>query len=235
MSGYVSGGVAAGASWPLDNTGATAGTDAITLDVTGDTNLRFVVNHDGSMEWGPGNAVADLTLARSAANLLTLTGRLSVNAGAASQIPLIAKGFASQTANLQEWQNSAGTVVASMNATGGLTTAANDRPITLWIDGSGNSRINSSAGSMKISANGSIIMDAPIIMGDGYNIAVNTSTGTKIGTATTQKLGFFNAAPVVQPAGVADATGGATIDAEARTAINAVISKLETLGLLATV
>lgn len=34
---------------------------------------------------------------------------------------------------------------------------------------------------------------------DGINIAVGTTTGTKIGTATTQKLGFWNTAPIVQP------------------------------------
>jgi len=31
------------------------------------------------------------------------------------------------------------------------------------------------------------------------NITTDTTTGTKIGTATTQKLGFFNATPIVQP------------------------------------
>lgn len=36
---------------------------------------------------------------------------------------------------------------------------------------------------------------------DGVNVAVGTSAGTKIGTATSQKLGFFNAAPVVQQSG----------------------------------
>lgn len=35
---------------------------------------------------------------------------------------------------------------------------------------------------------------------DGVNIAVGTATGTKIGTATTQKLGFFNATPIAQVA-----------------------------------
>ena len=39
---------------------------------------------------------------------------------------------------------------------------------------------------------------------DTKNIALNTSTGTKIGTATSQKLGFWNATPVDQPAAVAD-------------------------------
>ena len=45
---------------------------------------------------------------------------------------------------------------------------------------------------------------------DGANLAVGTTTGTKIGTATTQKLAFFNATPVVQPSAVADLTTTAT-------------------------
>ena len=43
---------------------------------------------------------------------------------------------------------------------------------------------------------------------DASNIILGTTTGTKIGTAATQKLGFFNAVPVVQPAGdIATALG----------------------------
>lgn len=38
-----------------------------------------------------------------------------------------------------------------------------------------------------------------LTLADAVNIVVNTTTGTKIGTATTQKLGFFNAAPAAQP------------------------------------
>jgi hypothetical protein len=34
---------------------------------------------------------------------------------------------------------------------------------------------------------------------DGLNIAFGTTSGTKIGTATTQKIGFWNATPIVQP------------------------------------
>jgi len=36
---------------------------------------------------------------------------------------------------------------------------------------------------------------------DGVNIALGTSTGTKISAATNQKLGLFGVAPVVQPSG----------------------------------
>ncbi len=42
-------------------------------------------------------------------------------------------------------------------------------------------------------------------LADAANIALGTTTGTKIGTATTQKIGFFNATPVVQPSGAAQA------------------------------
>lgn len=38
-----------------------------------------------------------------------------------------------------------------------------------------------------------------IIMADSANIAFNATTGTKIGTATTQKLSFWNATPIAQP------------------------------------
>ena len=42
---------------------------------------------------------------------------------------------------------------------------------------------------------------------DAKNMVFNTTTGTKIGTATSQKLGFWNATPIVQPTtGVASAT-----------------------------
>jgi hypothetical protein len=68
---------------------------------------------------------------------------------------------------------------------------------------------------------------------DGVNLVLGTTTGTKVGTATTQKLGFYNATPVVRPATVADPAGGATQDAEARTAINAIIDRLQELGLIA--
>lgn len=38
-----------------------------------------------------------------------------------------------------------------------------------------------------------------LTIADAKNVVLNTTTGTKIGTATTQKLGFFDATPVVQP------------------------------------
>ncbi len=72
------------------------------------------------------------------------------------------------------------------------------------------------------------------IDGNGRDFILDTTNGTKIGTGTTQKLAFWNATPVVQPTAVADASGGATIDTQARTAINALLARMRTLGLIAT-
>lgn len=69
---------------------------------------------------------------------------------------------------------------------------------------------------------------------DGTNIVFQSTNGTKIGTATTQKLAFYNSTPIVQGAAVADAAGGTTIDAEARTALNALLARIRSLGLIAT-
>lgn len=52
---------------------------------------------------------------------------------------------------------------------------------------------------------------------DAVNIAAGTTTGTKIGTATTQKLGFWNATPIVQPT---TAIAAATFTANSGTAVN---------------
>jgi hypothetical protein len=46
---------------------------------------------------------------------------------------------------------------------------------------------------------GMLTANGSITMGDAKDIVINTSTGTKIGTGTTQKIGFYNATPVVRP------------------------------------
>jgi len=62
------------------------------------------------------------------------------------------------------------------------------------------------------------------------DIVTDTTTGTKIGTATTQKIGFFNKSPVVQPAAVADATDAASVI----TQLNLLLGRMRDLGLIAT-
>jgi hypothetical protein len=70
--------VAGKVSFPLDNTAATATTAQYSTDVTGDSVDRFTVDAAGMQSWGSGSAVADVTLRRSSARTLQLTGLLNV-------------------------------------------------------------------------------------------------------------------------------------------------------------
>lgn len=95
-------------------------------------------------------------------------------------------------------------------------------------------------------ASKAVVLDANgnVTWVDGGDVALGTTTGTKIGTAVSQKLGFFNATPVVQPAdagqgaltnssgGSADGTleaVGATNSGDVSGAINNNFTELHTL------
>lgn len=88
----------------------------------------------------------------------------------------------------------------------------------------------------------SIVIDGPnnkIYLGDG-SVDPTTLTplqgvaaGLKIGSAATDKIGLYGVAPAEQAAAIANVSGGATVDAEARTALNALLARLRTFGLLA--
>ena len=67
-------------------------------------------------------------------------------------------------------------------------------------------------------------------MSDAANIVLNATTGTKIGTGTTQKLGFHNATPVVQAAFIASPAADLT---ELKTAVDALRTLLIDKGLMA--
>lgn len=62
------------------------------------------------------------------------------------------------------------------------------------------------------------------------NLQGDKTTGTKIGVIPSEKLSFWGATPVVQPATVANATDAASAIAR----LNEVIARLKTLGLIAT-
>jgi hypothetical protein len=92
---------------------------------------------------------------------------------------------------------------------------------------------------------GAAAVDGTLTFNDAKDIAFNTTTGTKIGTATNQKLAFYNATPVDQRTGIAD-VDSSTVDGtygaeeaavieDLRTKVNALIQVLEDLGLTATV
>ena len=66
---------------------------------------------------------------------------------------------------------------------------------------------------------------------DGMTLRLGTSTGSKIGTATDQKLGFWGAIPVTQPVANADTSGASLGDLE--TEVNQLKALLRTIGLMA--
>lgn len=80
-----------------------------------------------------------------------------------------------------------------------------------------------------------IYLSQSTILNEGRNLVFGTTTGTKIANGTAQKMAFSNATPVLQPTAVGDVTGGgqfqrsvagSTVDSEARSAINALLSRL---------
>ena len=79
---------------------------------------------------------------------------------------------------------------------------------------------------------------------DGRNIKTGITKGLKIGTAISQKIGFFNVTPVDQPATVSDPTivsiSGSGADANINanfsaleTAVETIIDRLQELGIIA--
>ena len=59
---------------------------------------------------------------------------------------------------------------------------------------------------------------------DGRHIQTGVTTGTKIASTTTQRLGFFGAIPISQPVSPTFPSGGSTIDFQARSSINQIIN-----------
>jgi hypothetical protein len=75
--------------------------------------------------------------------------------------------------------------------------------------------------------------DGSLVFLDDCNMKFLGTNGIIFGTQPTEKMGFWGATPVVRQSHIANPTGGGTTDAEARTAINSILSALETIGFLA--
>lgn len=105
-----------------------AGAAAATVLVarqTGQVANRITILNDGSVSWGDGTNPPDVNLYRGAANVIQTDDELrapkaTLTASAAATVPLIAKGAGSQSASLQEWQDSAGTRLAWVDNVGNL-------------------------------------------------------------------------------------------------------------------
>lgn len=162
---------------------------------TGDTFDRFAQFVSGQMRWGPGNATTDVSLDRIGVGKLSLTANAGLTmpnftAMDYTQFVLTSKlasdilprleiypqgsiWFGPGTDTVPTGGISSTDSAIERNASGGLDFwAANTLPMQLG------------ANNMSLS--------------DGVTVTTGTTNGTKIGTSTTQKLGFFNATPVVR-------------------------------------
>ena len=77
------------------------------------------------------------------------------------------------------------------------------------------------------------IMQRDIEMFDRNNFVFSKKFGTKIGTATTQKISFHGVTPVIQASAISAPSGGATVDVESRSKINEIRTVLSNKGFTA--
>jgi YD repeat-containing protein len=172
-------------------------------DATG--TLALVAGSNGQVLYNSSGANAGLATVTTDGTDVTLTGRFisSLN-GAASAPPGTFTGTwftggTSTTTKPQVLIEPTGTTSTAWNTSGtglGVNAASGFTGNLYDLQLNGTSKYAFGVGALTF--------------GDAVDLAFNTTTGTKIGTATTQKLAFWNAAPVVQPAAVADITTTAT-------------------------
>jgi hypothetical protein len=135
VSDFTSGTVASATSATSANTALTAGTafysttSGVSLTISGSiTNSQVsdfasgtVANISGTVTQAQVSGLASALSGKAglaSANAFTVGGQ-SITSESATVKPLILKGAASQSANLQEWQNSGATALASVSNTGG--------------------------------------------------------------------------------------------------------------------
>lgn len=150
-----------------------AGTDGKTLTISNSGTL------------GGGDA---FVLAIAAAKTLTVSNTLTFTGTDASSVAFGTGGTVLYTAS-------------TIPLTVGSTTIASGTDTRILYDNAG------VLGEYTLTGTGTVVamQTNPTLSGvtitDATNIVLNTTTGTKIGTGTTQKLAFYNSTPVVQQTG----------------------------------
>jgi hypothetical protein len=104
--------------------------------------------------------------------------------------------------------------------TGGVATCTNTA--TVYISAAPTCTVTGGNYSLMIAA-GNVNLGA-------LDIVIDTTTGTKIGTAAAQKLGLWGATPVIQRDHIINADGNL---ADITTKFNTLLGHLETIGVLA--
>jgi hypothetical protein len=205
-----------------------------------------------------GSAVDSLTLSTGSAGQTgaivgtTSNKRMALNAGASGSGFEFdsAGGYVIQAASNANVGLGAGAVMLTIwgsNGNANIGTTFADSGFKLRVEGTlkitGAATLDSTLAVTGASTlTGLLTTNGGITLGDAQNIAFNTTTGTKIGAATTQKLSFWNATPIVQPttavasATVASPGGGSVIktdDTFDGYTLAQVVKALRNAGLLA--
>lgn len=149
-------------------------------------------------------------------------GNVSISGNYATTIPLTIISAASSTGSAQEWITPYGSTGAKIDALGNFTLGEGVN-VNIGVTGG---IVLASGGTTTFQEEGQIIFSS-----GGY-VVTDSGVGLKIATDTGQMLSFYGVAPITQPSGILDPSGGAVIDTEARAAINDIIDRLMTLGLI---
>lgn len=151
---------------------------------------------------------------------------LFIDSGAAGSVALVLRDASAQIANMLEIMNNSGTVVFSVTGNGNInvlnnTSNASLSATTFNLSSAGasatlqnNTATAASPLLLKSGSNADVgsyvgvfaggveqlrITNAALTITDARDIILGTTTGTKIGTATSQKLAVWNKTPIVQP------------------------------------
>ena len=92
-------------------------------DSAGTVLAKITSTGDATLGYAYVSGLRDVNGTGAYLNMQASTSGILVNTRAAANVGLVIKGAASQTANFQEWQNSSGSVLASISSNGAFATA----------------------------------------------------------------------------------------------------------------
>lgn len=103
---------------PSTIAGALADDGLLKFKVVGKAFDSLIINADGKLELGSGDAAVDVNLFRSAANVLATADAFRITGPSAGTVVLTLKAAASPTANIVECQDSTGAVFSRIDSAG---------------------------------------------------------------------------------------------------------------------
>jgi len=185
-----------GSGLTIDVRQASTGNTVFATRATSDATQRFAITAAGAQSWGSGSAAADVSLSRSAARTVTLSGKFVAASAVASDVPLVARGTTSQSGDLLQAQDSTSAVLARITSTGSaqLTGLTVSGTTTLAATSTAALSATTLATSSNATVGGTLG-----VTGTTTLAAVNATNGTfsgTLGVTGTSSLGAVNAGAV---------------------------------------